>query len=319
MGPGDCHLPCPRTVVCSDTAMSFSLKRKESVAHGWHRLVDQEFDAAESSIRALKKPERRAEEVHGARKHLKRLRALYQFSSEPLGRELCAKETSFLRDVARNLSAVRDVEVKGSTLEMITRESKLSRSASIEKLQQSWARRRDRLATMAARPGTISVLVSSLSAARRRFDLLPIPEGDWHLVSHALSRSYRRARKGFLAASDPLQNEEALHEWRKRVKALEYQLGVLKKVHRSVAAMSDKLHRLTEILGDEHDLFVLKASLAESEVGFVKTTTCKRVLATIETRRSKLRNRALKLGEAVFQEKTRQFLERLHERWREWR
>ena len=257
--------------------------------------------------------------MHDARRHLKRLRALYQLCREPLGKELCARETAILRDVARHLSAVRDVEVKVAALEVILQETQLGQNAAVRKLHLAWMRERDRQVRLTSSPARVRGLLDSLNAARRRFDLLPILEGDWHLVAQALSRSYRRARNGFGAIKDQPADDERLHEWRKLVKILEYQLAVLRRMHRNVSGLSRNLHRLTDCLGEEHDLFVLMTSLSESQAAFLKTSSGRQVRTLIEKRRTKLKRRALKLGANFFGEKTPSFISRLHEWWDEWR
>lgn len=53
-------------------------------------------------------------------------------------------------------------------------------------------------------------------------------------------------------------NVETLHEWRKQVKDLGYQLRILKEIwHSEVGHFADELQRLGDYLSDHHDLALL--------------------------------------------------------------
>ena len=186
--------------------MPFCLKRKESVARGWHRIVHNEFDAVGVSVGALRRADGREEAVHDARRHLKRLRALYQLCREPLGKELCARETAILRDVAHDLAAARDLEVRLKTLDDLIPPDALREDAHLRQLRRQWSRERDHLRQAVARPDTQRGLIRSLQAARRSTSLLPIPQSDWPLLAHAFTRAYRRARQGWRDVMDSPKN-----------------------------------------------------------------------------------------------------------------
>lgn len=299
--------------------MSPCLKQKESVAHGWHRLMKRSFDAVEQQVRTLPQASERAEAVHEARKHLKRLRALYQLCREPLGKELCARETALLRDVARDLAAVRDIEVRLETLDDLIPPEALRSDARLHQLRRQWSRERDHLMQATARPMAMRGLIRSLQAARRSTIVLPIPQSDWPLLAHALTRAYRRAREGWLDVINAPGNSEHLHDWRKRVKILEHLLGILKPIHPKAASLLKRLHRFTECLGDEHDLYVLAQALRQAGPEFQKTPLGGKLRAQLRRERARLTRRALKLGEAFFEEKPREFVRRLQKWWEEWR
>src|SRR5262245_49917569 len=87
--------------------MPYRLKRKEPIADGIRRIADEQFDAAESDLRAFRSPE----VVHSARKRLKMLRAVLRLVRPALEDATFDRENVTLRDIGRSLSRQRDADV----------------------------------------------------------------------------------------------------------------------------------------------------------------------------------------------------------------
>jgi CHAD domain-containing protein len=76
-------------------------------------------------------------------------------------------------------------------------------------------------------------------------------------VRTGLERAYRRGRRDLRRVRQDA-SDEAVHEWRKRVKDLWYQLRLLRNAWPApLKAASDEAHELSALLGDHHDLAVL--------------------------------------------------------------
>jgi CHAD domain-containing protein len=113
-------------------------------------------------------------------------------------------------------------------------------------------------------------------------------------------RAYHRGREAFHeASSDP--SAEALHELRKRVKVLVYQLDVLDIGPAGPVARLLRLARLlAEELGEVHDLDVLREFLAAFD-------EARPILEPLDRRRLDLRRAALLRAEVVYRDRPRAF------------
>lgn len=103
---------------------------------------------------------------------------------------------------------------------------------------------------------------------------------------------------------------ENVHEWRKRAKDLWYHLRIVRNVWPgAIGPAADEAHRLSDLLGDHHDLAVLAADTSDVEV----LTRC------IERRQEELLARALDLGQRLYAERPKLFSGRIGTYWEAWR
>ncbi len=142
-------------------------------------------------------------------------------------------------------------------------------------------------------------------------------EGDcWKLVGGEVKRAYRRGRRAMAAtAADP--SEESFHEWRKRAKDLWYQLRLLGPAWSGpLSAVAEEAHRLTDLLGDHHDLAVLREDLHERQLGEEETRALE---AAIDARQAQLAGEALDRGRRLYAERPKAYGRRLRRYWEAWR
>jgi CYTH domain-containing protein len=146
----------------------------------------------------------------------------------------------------------------------------------------------------------------------RRWD---IPSGTrW--LEEGLWTSYDQARRGLRRARRK-PTDDRLHEWRKAVKTLWYQLRLVEGAAPSVlASLVTQLHDLAEALGDDHDLSVLIARLEADPKGFGGTKQVKRAVKQARAEQDDLRRRSFRLGTTLFTEPTDAFVHRVAAYWR---
>ena len=99
-----------------------------------------------------------------------------------------------------------------------------------------------------------------------------------------------------------------LHRWRKAVKDLWHLLVLARKrLPRGMGPIADRLQRLSELLGQDHDHAVLAEKLALSPTG---DPALMRQLALIARERRRLESEAFALGAAVYRKRPRRFVKR---------
>jgi CHAD domain-containing protein len=242
--------------------------------------------------------------VHGARKDMKKLRALLRLARGELGKDTFARENVCFRDAARELAGARDSDVMLETLGALELPAGLGRELR-EVIQAERARD-----GAGDREAGARAAVAILKEARKRVDDWPLGRDSFGAVADGLERTYRRGRRDLEAALDE-PSVEALHEWRKRAKELWYHHTLLRPLWPPVMeAMGDQAHELSDRLGDDHDLAVLGAWMrehAEPDPEFFEA---------VERRRGELQGEAFALGARLYAEKPSAYVRRIKRLWK---
>jgi CHAD domain-containing protein len=107
------------------------------------------------------------------------------------------------------------------------------------------------------------------------------------------------------------------HEWRRRSKDHWFHMRLLTSAWRpEMEARASALKRLSDLLGEDHDLVVLRNVVSESPE---LSAAHESLIALIETRQSTLRADSFREGERLFAEKPAAFTKRMKAYWKVWR
>ncbi|HTC58963.1 MAG TPA: CHAD domain-containing protein [Solirubrobacteraceae bacterium] len=261
--------------------------------------------------------------VHEARKAIKRMRALARLLRDELGEREFARVNDSLRSAGRRLAGSRDAEVRLTTLrELIERHPRAlapSREPSngngsgrggILRLEEQL--RRERLNNK--RPSDIDEVLADIAAMRDQLARWSLVDIDFGTLSPGLRRVYREGRHRYLrCAREHGRDEQDVHDWRKRVKSLYYALDMLgAKKAKGARRAARRADRLGDLLGSEHDLWMLCAYVEEHPEAFGTDMAGKdELLKRIEQRRRRLRKRALALGARLYKRKPGKFTRRI--------
>jgi CHAD domain-containing protein len=297
--------------------LPYRLDSRESVEQGLCRCAREQLDSAIDDLTEGVSTDP-VEAVHSARKALKKERSLlrqFRGALEPAERR---RENDALRHAGRLLSAARDAEVMIQALDDLSERF----AGQVPKRPFNATRKQLTAERDPARAGLLDSgltreVADELKTVRERMDGWHLRHGGWRATESGLDRSYRRGRAGLERAQfEP--GVENLHEWRKRTKDLWYHLRVLTPTSPGVVGGQAKdAHRLADLLGDDHDLAVLRAHL--EEISGSITADLDPVFDLIDHRRAQLQEEALLLGRRVYAEKPSAFARRLHRYWKAWR
>jgi CHAD domain-containing protein len=212
------------------------------------------------------------------------------------------------RDVGRALSGIRDARVTLDTLDSLTESYKHELREGI------WANLRASLAaateqSAAVEPDHASDLTGVLSDARGRVDSWPLPQdGGPESFASGFARVYRRGRRAYKAASSQ-RDSGTLHELRKRAKDLWHAAQLLEPVcPTQMKELKRGAHRLSDLLGEDHDLAVLSERVAHSPE-LVAGAELELLRALIHHRQEALRDQALVCAGELYREKPKRLLE----------
>jgi hypothetical protein len=102
-------------------------------------------------------------------------------------------------------------------------------------------------------------------------------------------------------------------------KDLWYDVRLVRNANVSVLGeMADQVHHLSDLLGDHHDLAVLRDDAVERHELFADGAL-EKLLAAISERQDELAVEAIDLGERVYAEKPKAFERRMGAYWKRWR
>ncbi len=290
-------------------ARRFRLEPGESAREGIARVARGQLDLAIELLEAGDGD--RSKSVHEARKALKRLRTVLRLCRQSLGDEWFRQENTILRDAGRSLSGTRDAQALIETLDA------LSESLGPELPDGTWSDFRERLvaesdAHQADSDGAPSANAAlALAGVRDRVEIwaLPEEEGRDYLVQ-GLERAYRKARRAAHRA-EHRPTTVVLHELRKRTKDVWHAAQLLDAVSsKRVRKLRRRSHRLSNALGDDHDLAVLLAR-AEHLVDTFGPGELELLRAAAERRRRALERDALARAGRLYRRKPRRLARRL--------
>lgn len=281
--------------------MPFRFKKSESPAKAVRRVCRERVGAA---LDCLRKPDRPAA-VHGARKEIKKLRALFRLVRGEISVGSYRKGVKALRAAADSLAATRDARVMLKAFARLVGPS-AREFAGVERALQKHARREAR---RFRRNDSVALAERLLRKMRRRTGALKIKASGWTAIEPGLAQSYRCGRESCrLVHKTPAP--ENFHDWRKHVKDLWYYFSLLQPAWPAITrTMTDELERLGEHLGEDHDLFLLQQFVAEH--GAVPAAEAAALNRRIAARQQRLRAAALKLGARLYAEAPAQFCRRL--------
>jgi CHAD domain-containing protein len=320
----------------------FGLLAHERLGDGLRRATLVQLDIAIGAFQSGVAIGAPRQQVHEARKALKRLRAIVRLLRGRLGETAYERDSAALRDAGRLLADARDAEVLLSTLDgLLERDPKeLATRRGVRRLRARVQAECHGLAQRALAEAPRSRSLEQLRAMRARVE-------HWELLGvdglaalePALGELYgkgrtrmRRARRAKRATGG-----RKLHEWRKRVKDLRYAAEALEREDeraRGRAGKSRKRKRaaedlkqaayigivakradaLGELLGEEHDLAMLAERVrqeAKRDDAALGARSRKALLKAIARRRARLRKRALRRGKRLYGRSRKQFLKRM--------
>lgn len=287
--------------------MDFALRRDEPLSEGLHRLAAVQLQRAVDQLLAGADPE---EEIHEARKALKRLRALVCLVRAELGPEQMRWEHRALGRCAALLAGQRDAAALVECLEALQR----WRGGAFPRVRR-WLTQRQGEAGLG---GALGEAVDGLRWAQRRLEGWGLQGQGWQSLGPGMRWVYGRARRCLrLARSEG--GAEAFHTWRRYVKYGWYHTQMLEGMWPPLmAALQGELDRTAELLGADHDLAVLAELLAGEDAPRGCRAEAQRVAALIPQRQAQLRAEALDLGARLYAETPRALEKRWARYWAAW-
>jgi CHAD domain-containing protein len=297
--------------------MAFYLTEGESLSSGLRRVAIEQIDRACESLANSD----RDEAIHAARRCFKKLRGLLRLVREEIGEDIYELENRCFRDLGRRLAGQRDIASVREAVQRLLKEP--YDEASLQLLHRLDESLTEHLGKRTGVGGNlddiITDVVSQLGEARTRAEEWPLERNRFAAIDRGLKRIYRDGRRAYgVITGDP--TDENLHEWRKQVKYLWYCARILERSWPQLLhAMIHELHALSDALGDDHDLAMLRTLLRRHTELAGGDEPAGRLLALIDTQRAALQEKAKSLGSRIYSERPKPFIRRMRTYWKTWR
>jgi CHAD domain-containing protein len=253
-------------------------------------------------------------DIHDARKRIKRARATLRMMRGALSRGDYRREDRALRAAAHPLSVARDAKILVEALdELSERYSGNGQLSGTGGFRRALVRQRGEARSRVVRHDA-QLARRCMRRARKRANRWSLDHRGWRAVVHGVTRIYSRGREA-LAAVRHEATVERLHAWRKQAKYLYLQLELLAEVcHPAVGRLAREFQSLSEDLGDDHDLAVLRDMVAARMGEFSDEASATSLTLHIERARSGLQRRALSRGARLYRPAPERFARRLETR-----
>jgi CHAD domain-containing protein len=287
----------------------------EPVGPGMKRVIAVQVDDAIAQLRGEAGSEP-ADAIHETRKDMKKIRSALRLVRDALGDDIWRRENQHYRDVARLLSAHRDAEILVEALAGLGERFGPTARDRFDGLRDQLDRENQAAHDDGTIERTMAGAAAELAAGRARIDTLPLDGDGWQLIAPGIDRTYRRGRKRLRSVEEEASVTK-LHELRKRVKDLWYQLRLIRDADKHVlGALADHAHDLSDHLGDDHDLALLREEVQRRRDTFESPADQRHLLQEIDQRRGELQFAAISLGERIYAEKPKKFTSRLSKLYR---
>ena len=293
--------------------MGYRFKEHETVPGGIKRIALELIDKAIEQTKPQVK--NRDKLIHDTRVTFKKLRALLRLTRVKHNAETFGLEDDCFRDAGRRLSHVRDTTAMIKALDKLTEHyaDQLEPDAFAE-LRKPFIRARRK--QQADKNEALAEAVRILESARSRVADWPIDDDGFSSLREGLKRIYKKGCT-CMAHVQAQQSVENLHEWRKRVKDLWYQVRLLSPLWPGMLKdLANEFGRLADCLSDDHDLAILRQAVLRRPSK--EETKVETLLALIDQQRGELEDEAKRLGERLYVETPHAFVRRFEVYWRAW-
>lgn len=246
------------------------------------------------------------EDIHQLRVGMKRIRALLRLVRDALGDEIYRAEQTWCKTLADSYSGSRDAAVGGALLDDLLDDCHDPEQR--QRLRDGFNRA---LGHQTVPQPPLEMATERLQSIRARVDDWPLDAMRRKQLERRLKRQFRRGA-GLNATVHDEDSALLMHEWRKIVKRLLYQLALVG------GNKSDSVYRqlkaLGSILGELHDLDVLDSRI-EAMKGVFWLDDRLALHRLIAGRRRQKVTSAMKLGDKLFERKPKSFARARILRW----
>ena len=295
------------------TDMSYQFTSDDkSVQAAVRRVALDQIDAAIAEIDDAELPREKA--VHQVRKRCKKLRALVRLIRP--GFADYARENAAFRDLARTLGGVRDQDVLIETCNKIgAHYGKDADAEALEAVQSALLAEKQDAAKYAALDERLAAFRDGMLQARQRAQCWIIEGDGFAALSTGLQKTLKQAASAMATARyEPAADH--MHEWRKHMKYHWYHARLLRGIWpATMQAHVEAASELADLLGDHHDLTVLRERLTKHPERYGGFDAARMVEKLAARREEQLAGKIFRRGALLLAERPKALARRWERYW----
>ncbi|HKK38895.1 MAG TPA: CHAD domain-containing protein [Cryomorphaceae bacterium] len=279
--------------------MSLKIATQQNFSEGLKEKIKEQCTQSLQFIKAKAKTDPH-EVIHETRKSLKKNRAILRLVRDQI--DFYKEENAFFRDEGRRIADLRDATSVIEALDQLyERFTDQLYEKTFDQYRKHLISRRDQKASDSiGDKGVLKTLEQQLTEKCAELDQWTFGVESIDDLLPSIKRVYKRGRKGYKKTREN-PNSANFHEWRKRVKYLRYQLDLLNRIWPNfLDTWEDELHDLSDLLGDDRDLYMLAELVEKDKDQFADRESYELMHSLINFRRSALQDDALSLGKRLY-------------------
>lgn len=289
--------------------MAFALKPDRRIERQLRRIAGKQLERAREGLAG--EPSHTA--IHDARKRVKKVRAILRLVEKEKRPRPRRKAEKRLRRVAHALSRFRDADAIIETFDTLRkRYPRRLPEHTYAIIHRHLAGAKARVDAEARKAHVLERAAAALGRARRLSRRWPLPSIHHRDLARLVKRSYRAARAAMRRALSSNTADDT-HRWRKRSKRLWYHVRLLQGPASGLQSLARDLKRLDTLLGDDHNLLVLRTELGRAAHVRSVESGLREVAAISMARQQQLRRNAFAVGRRVYRGRPKQFADRIDE------
>lgn len=239
--------------------------------------------------------------IHDARLCFKRIRSLLRLGRFNFGEQNYNELNLFYRDQARKLSSIRDIT---AMIELCEKMREIAKTDQIKKLinhiRIDLIKKRKTLMAGQEVEKAKNEVIQSLTNQETVIKNLLFASGNNQQLASGIRRVYQSGRKLY-KLSVKTTDDHNLHEWRKQVKYLWYQLVILTPLWPEILTpLCKQVQTLSQLLGKHHDYFIFANTLESVKAENKYTHEIKSLITSINSQKRNLEIKALRLGAMLY-------------------
>ncbi len=253
-----------------------------------------------------------AANIHDCRKRCKKVRGLIRLVRPALDRQYRAVDRTF-RDAARELSPYRDAQALLATFDRLVDRSPDDLPAGGLGPVRAQLVERAQAATQAVADDAdpIGRARHLLTGARAGIDTWALDHRGWEAAAEGAATTYGQGVQA-LAAAKHKPTPHRYHELRKRTKYSWYHVSLLQDAAPArLGSLDRKFGKLSDTLGDAHDLAVLRNQLVAEPDAFGGPKMVETAGVFLDRHRFRLERKSTALATRLYAEEPKIFVDRL--------
>ncbi len=256
------------------------------------------------------------EAVHDARKRCKKVRGLARLVRPALGGSYKDTNRAF-RDAARTLSRYRDAQGLLDTFDrLVVADNHRLPDAGLAPVRQALAARCEHsVDDIEQSDDSIGEALELIREGIGVVESWTLDDDGWDAIGPGLRTTYSRGAEALAVAANDGTTVD-FHELRKRAKYTWYHVRLLRSTAPSILRpLADRLHDLSDALGDAHDLAVLTDQVRSEPDEFGGEAVIDSAVTFFDGRRRDLERRSLVTAHRLYTESPKRFARRLGGYW----